>query len=390
MSPRPAAPAAEPNRTGCRCRRLEKPSDAADERVPLGMFLSGGVDSSAMAGLMKRMVDTPQDLLRWPQRGAAVSRVARDVAAHMARPYEVQVGMTGFFNALPSWYTRRAHYLASSVSLYFVSKLASNHEGVLTGEGSDELFAGYARYRFYAMNRRWAGMYGHLPGSLREAVRGQIASSPLLGASLRRKLGHTFLGRGESIDSLYLDNFYSAFPESDQHRLFPNLGDASPYSNYRRYWQSEPQRPFLDQLLYADQKTYLVELLMKQDQMSMAASIESRVPSSTIRLSSSRRTTACLLHGRTANTFSKAVEDLLPLSIVHRKKMGSTPLRQWLLILAPGPGPARSPDGILLVLRSRRVARPIARHRRARKTPPTESGACSASDLGRRVPHRPA
>ena len=361
----PAPEAAPASRTEqdwvqeCRRRLEETVRMRLMSDVPLGMFLSGGVDSSAIAGLMKRMVDTPIKTFSVGYSEAQYSELgyARDVAAHIGSDHhEVQVGMTGFFNALPQlvWHEDEPITWPSSVSLYFVSKLASNHvKVVLTGEGSDELFAGYARYRFYALNRRWAGMYGHLPGSLREAVRGQIARSPLLGASFRRKLGHTFLGRGESIDSLYLDNFYSAFPESDQHRLFPNLGDTSPYSNYRRYWQAEPQRPFLDQLLYADQKTYLVELLMKQDQMSMAASIESRVPflDHTFVEFAASVPASLKLHGGTAKyIFKKAVEDLLPLSIVHRKKMGfPTPLRQWLLDPRARPllNLLEAPDGIL-------------------------------------------
>jgi asparagine synthase (glutamine-hydrolysing) len=205
---------------------------------------------------------------------------------------------------------------------------------VLTGEGSDELFAGYARYRTHGLNQRLGRAYGYLPPSLRHAVRSQVAGSRLLSASVRRKLGHTFLGRGESVESLYLDNFYCAFSEAEQHRLFPSLPHASPYGNYQRYWQSEPLRPCLDQLLYADQKTYLVELLMKQDRMSMAASIESRVPfldHPFVEFAASVPESLKLRGGIGKYIFKKAVEDLLPRSITYRTKMGfPTPLRQWL------------------------------------------------------------
>src|SRR5207247_5222808 len=79
---------------------------------------------------------------------------------------------------------------------------------------------------------------------------------------------HTFIGRDESFQALYLDNFYSAFPASS----------PSAYTNFLRYWNGTEGWDALPRLLYTDQKTYLVELLMKQDQMSMATSIESRVP----------------------------------------------------------------------------------------------------------------
>ena len=104
-----------------------------------------------------------------------------------------------------------------------------------------------------------------------------IATTPLLRAALRRKLQHTFVGRGEDLESLYLDNFYSRFSAAEQARLVHCRRCASPYRNFLRYWHDVPDAA-RSRMLYADQKTYLVELLMKQDQMSMAASIESRVP----------------------------------------------------------------------------------------------------------------
>ena len=325
----------------CRQRLEETVRMRLMSDVPLGVFLSGGVDSSAIASIMKRLVDGPIKTFSVGYAEAEYSELeyARQVANHIGSDHhEVRVDMTSFFNALPQlvWHEDEPIAWPSSVALYFVSKLASSQvKVVLTGEGSDELFAGYARYRFYAMNRRWAGLYGHLPGFLRQAVRSQIATSPVLSASLRRKLGHTFLGRGESIDALYLDNFYCAFSETEQRSLFPHLGHASPYSGFRSYWEAEPRRSSLEQLLYADQKTYLLELLMKQDQMSMAASIESRVPlldHTFVEFAASVPDSLKLHGGAGKYIFKKAVEDLLPHSIIYRKKMGfPTPLRQWLL-----------------------------------------------------------
>jgi asparagine synthase (glutamine-hydrolysing) len=88
-------------------------------------------------------------------------------------------------------------------------------------------------------------------------------------------------------------------------------------------------------MLYADQKTYLVELLMKQDQMSMAASIESRVPfldHQFVEFAARVPAHLKLRNGEGKYILKKAVEDLLPREIIYRKKMGfPTPLRQWLL-----------------------------------------------------------
>src|ERR1035437_3177021 len=252
--------------------------------VPLGMFLSGGVDSSAIAALMKRNFSGPVKTFAVGYQEAEFSELS--YARHVSRTIgtehaEVVVGMEDFFNALPRliWHEDEPITWPSSVSLYFVSKLPRQHVTVvLTGEGSDEMFGGYARYRFYAMNQRWLRLYRLLPGAVRTAIRNQVATTPLLSSTLRRKLQHTFVGRGEDLESLYLDNFYSAFSAAQQRALFKNLPPASPYANFRKYWDSKPGLSALPRLLFADQKTYLVELLMKQDQMSMATSIESRVP----------------------------------------------------------------------------------------------------------------
>src|SRR5262249_54185357 len=93
--------------------------------------------------------------------------------------------------------------------------------------------------------------------------------------------------------------------------------------------------PVLQRLLYADQKTYLVELLMKQDQMSMACSIESRVPfldHPFVEFAAGVPRHMKIRNGEAKYILKKAVEDILPRDIIYRRKMGfPPPLRQWLL-----------------------------------------------------------
>ena len=118
---------------------------------------------------MKRNFDGPVKTFAVGYQEAEFSELsyARQVSQAIGTEHtEVVVGMEDFFNALPRliWHEDEPITWPSSVSLYFVSKLARQHVTVvLTGEGSDEMFGGYARYRFYAMNERWLRVYGLLP-----------------------------------------------------------------------------------------------------------------------------------------------------------------------------------------------------------------------------------
>jgi len=222
----------------------------------------------------------------------------------------------------------------SSVPLYFVSHLAQQHvKVVLTGEGSDELFAGYGRYRLYLLNWRLGRYYHLLPRAGRESVRSGIAATSLLSGAQRRKLQHSFLGRGEEFESLYIDNSFSAFSRAEQRGLLRSAAVPPTYDSFMRHWNAFGDGPVLPRMLYTDQKTYLVELLMKQDQMSMASSIESRVPflDHPFVEFSTRVPDRLKTGGSGKYILKKAVEDLLPHDIIYRTKMGfPTPLRQWL------------------------------------------------------------
>ncbi|MDP2997183.1 MAG: asparagine synthase C-terminal domain-containing protein, partial [Bryobacterales bacterium] len=219
-----------------------------------------------------------------------------------------------------------------------------------------------------------------LPAALRKRIRQWIAGSSLLGAGTRRKLGHTFLGCGGSLESLYLDNFYCAFSPAAQQELLTATqpeGCATAYANFRRYFDAG-DGSLLERLLYADQKTYLVELLMKQDQMSMATSIESRVPLLDHPLVefAARLPGEMKLRGTTGKyIFKKAAEGLVPREILYRRKMGfPTPLRSWLGEAAAAPlfDLLRAPDGLLAAYVDRRALENlIGRH---------QSGAEDATD----------
>jgi asparagine synthase (glutamine-hydrolysing) len=314
--------------------------------VPLGVFLSGGLDSSAVAALMTKIRREPIETFSVGYPEAAYSELpyARTVAQHLKSVHhEVFVSSQDFFRALPKliWHEDEPIVWTSSVSLFFVAQLARKHvKVVLTGEGSDETLAGYSRYAFTLKNVAFDRIYrGIIPRMVRHGIRDSIATSAWINATVRRKLSHTFLGLdGDSWISFYFDNFFSAFNQKDRRELLTDeflgqIKDEGAYRSVLRYWENA-SGDLLQRLLYTDIKTYLVELLMKQDNMSMAASIESRVPFlDHVLVEWAMRVPAHIQIRGTAGKriLKKAMEGLLPQSIIYRPKLGfPTPWSGWL------------------------------------------------------------
>jgi asparagine synthase (glutamine-hydrolysing) len=268
---------------------------------------------------------------------------AREVAEHIKSDHhEVRLTRQEFFEVLPRliWHEDEPLVWQSSISLYCVARLAREHVTVvLTGEGSDETLAGYYRYPWTLLNSKMDRAYRAItPTALRRLMRNNVAGSLLnVSAKLRRKLEHTFLFRnGDSWPSFYFDNFYSAFSSADQAELMTREISAvagDPYAGSQRHWERS-QGSLLHRMLYTDINTYLVELCMKQDQMSMAASIESRVPflDHVLVEFAARIPAEYQIRGMAGKLILKqAVKELLPASIVWRKKMGfPTPWDFWL------------------------------------------------------------
>jgi asparagine synthase (glutamine-hydrolysing) len=311
--------------------------------VPLGVFLSGGLDSSAVAALTakSRHESIQTFAVGYGEQAYSELPYAKIVADHIgSQHHEVQVTRQQFFDTLPEviWHEDEPVCWTSSVALYHLAKFTREHVTVvLTGEGSDETLAGYTRYAWTVWNARMDSVYRRVtPSALRAFVREQIHSARL-GATLRRKLEHTCLGRdGASWPSFYFDNFYSAFSSNEQRQLLsPGLQRYidSTYAGSMAFWERS-SGTILKRLLYTDINTYLVELLMKQDQMSMSASIESRVPfldHPLVEFAASIPTSFALKGLEGKSILKSAVEDLLPHSIIYRKKMGfPTPWSQWL------------------------------------------------------------
>ncbi len=311
--------------------------------VPLGMFLSGGIDSSAIAGVMSSMVDEPIKTfsVAFAEREANELEYARIVArAYKTNHHEVVVSPEDFFSALPKlvWHEDEPLAHPSSVALYFVSHLAAQHvKVVLTGEGSDELLAGYGRYRKTILNLTLGKHYHSLaPASVRRMIQNRIAGMRG-GSKVRQKLLRTFLTVSPNIESIYFDNF-AVFPRSTQDQLLTRdacerIGTRDPYSGIKAALEETDATSLLDRLLYADIKTYLHELLMKQDQMSMATSVESRVPfldHKLVEFTSSLPERMKLRGSTTKYILRQSMKGILPEAVLSRSKMGfPVPVGKW-------------------------------------------------------------
>jgi asparagine synthase (glutamine-hydrolysing) len=306
--------------------------------VPLGLFLSGGLDSSLLAGLMAASGHRPLHTFSVgiDEPDANELDYARQVAEHVGSHHQdVTVSQTRFFEQLPRlvWHEDEPIAFPSSVLLYFVAALARGQvKVVLTGEGADELFLGYNWYRTTAWNERLGSAYWRcLPSPARRRVSAAIRSSP---RQLQRYASRSFLALEPGTRLVHCENF-APFP-SGLRRLL--LGDRTadnggdPFGHWLRAYEMDGGSN-LGRMSRADLETFVVELLMKQDQMSMAASVESRVPFLDHELVETvvRIPARFKLRGlRTKSILRDASAGLVPTPILRRGKMGfPVPVDRW-------------------------------------------------------------
>ncbi len=314
--------------------------------VPLGVFLSGGLDSSSIAaatvGLLKGGVKTFS--VGYDDERSNELPFARRTAEFLGTDHkEILLGPRTFFNFIPRlvWHEDEPIVWPSSIALHAVSRLAGETvKVVLSGEGADELFAGYTRYPVTLFNMRCGRAYERMiPSGIGRWVRNAL-DRRASGGALWRKLRHSFLHYPSAFEKIYFDNFLSVFSADAQAELFTaavseELSGVSPYAASLACFDSGDSRAdLLTRLLALDIKTYLQELLMKQDQMSMAASVESRVPFLDHKLVEfglrvPARLKVKLLSGK--YIVRQAMKHRLPPEVLRRSKKGfPTPIARWL------------------------------------------------------------
>lgn len=294
--------------------------------VPVGTFCSGGVDSSLVTALAANIkgdrVNTFSvgfDEADYDESPYALLASERYGTVH----HRLNVGNIEFDALFPKmvWHNDEPLDFANSVHIFALSRLARQHVTVvLTGEGSDELFAGYPRYRIPGLARS----YRRVPAPLRRLVGAAVADHRV--AKLERYAATS------PEETLLYNSSYLRPDIVDE--LAPRMPALS--LDYRRARLAASEGLGLDgagRVSLLDQEAFLVAILHRQDKMSMAASIESRVPFMDYRIVefANRLPTSCKIVKGSGKAVVKAfARTLLPAEIVDRRKSGfGVPLAAW-------------------------------------------------------------
>jgi asparagine synthase (glutamine-hydrolysing) len=300
--------------------------------VPVGAFLSGGIDSSAIVGMMaqRKAARVKTFSVGFREPGFDELGYARKVAARFGTDHHEIVLEPGVVPDMTElvWYLDEPFGDSSAIPTYVVSKLAASQvKVVLTGDGGDELFAGYDKYVVEGRER----LYDRMPTQIRRLT-GAVGAAMPEGMRGRRFLRHIGLdGSRRYLDASTLvpaDEMASLFRES----AFAEMKFYDPWTSSLSYLRQGSD--WVSALQYRDLNTYLpLDILTKVDRMTMAHSIEARPPLLDHHLVEFAATIPAhfrLRSGTTKYLFRRAMRGLLPLDIIERPKRGfAVPLARW-------------------------------------------------------------
>ena len=305
--------------------------------VPLGALLSGGVDSSVVVAIMSRLLSRPvQTFSVGFDAPGPYSELpfARRVAEHLGTEHrDLVVGASDLIRELPAlvWHQDEPVSEPAAIPTFLVSRLARQTVTVvLTGEGGDELFAGYPKYGADPLARRLA----RLPVPLRDALLGRAADRLPFGLRKLQVVARSARFRDEPER---MASWFAGLAGEERSRLLsPALREYDPRAAapFREALAESAARRPLDRMLDADLRLWLPDdLLMKMDKMSMAASIEARVPLLDHPLVewAARLPDRFKVRGLEGKVLLKRLaRKLVPPGVVDRRKVGFTvPLAPW-------------------------------------------------------------
>ncbi|MEO6235819.1 MAG: asparagine synthase (glutamine-hydrolyzing) [Vicinamibacterales bacterium] len=305
--------------------------------VPLGAFLSGGIDSSAVCAYMVQTSSRPPVTISVGFDHARYDELshAKRVAEHLGCEFHPRTVTPDIVSLLPklAWHFDEPFADSSAVPTYYVSKAARELVTVaLSGDGGDELWAGYTRHRVE-----------HWEQSARRALGPATALAGMLGRALplsvkgARALRHL----GAAPDHAYaLKHAYGMFEPDAKTRLYSSdfaasVRGADPFAAFRDAYARCRSLDPVDRGLYTDVHTYMIDdILTKVDRMSMAVSLEAREPLLDHRLLEFAATVPMSLkikNGRGKYLLRKVLETKIPGAILERGKQGfEAPIGEWL------------------------------------------------------------
>ena len=344
-------------------RRLLKESIAKRmmSDVPFGVFLSGGVDSTANVALMSELMDQPVRTFTVGFRDNPAHNELEE-AQYVAREYgtdhhEVLISQQELRDFLPELIFHQDEPIADPVCvpLYYVSKLAreTGTKVVQVGEGSDELFCGYHDYALYLdfYNRVWRHLSG-LPAPMRRAIAAAGRGFSRIGAGRLlpkggKMLSDVFRRLADGEELFWSGTFI--FDEVNKRRLLTTeakerlaAGGKDGLSSYSvvrsdldRLFASKPDADQLLRMSYQELKLRLPELLlMRVDKMTMATSVEARVPyldHKLVEFAMSIPSQLKYRDGETKYILKRALEGVIPERVLNREKKGfGVPLDEWM------------------------------------------------------------
>jgi asparagine synthase (glutamine-hydrolysing) len=355
--------AADENAIAEELRRLLKGSIAKRmmSDVPFGVFLSGGVDSTANVALMTELMDQP---VRTFTVGFSDNPVHNelDEAQFVAREYgtdhhEVLISQQEVRDFLPELVFHQDEPIADPVCvpLYYVSKLAreTGTKVVQVGEGSDELFCGYSDYALYLdfYNRVWRHL-ARLPAPMRRAMAGAVTALGRTGVPGMlpkggKMLPDLFRRLAEGQELFWSGTFI--FDEVNKRQLLTaearervGAGGKNGFSSYSavrpdldRLLAAKPDADQLLRMTYQELKLRLPELLlMRVDKMTMATSVEARVPYldyQLVEFAMSLPLHTKYRNGEKKYILRRALEGIIPKQVLNREKKGfGVPLDEWM------------------------------------------------------------
>ena len=300
--------------------------------VPFGAFLSGGLDSSVVCALMTRHLSQPLKTfsIGFDEAGFDELPDARRVAQHLGTEHHEMVVRPDAANLLETL----VHHFdepfgdSSAIPTFLVSQLAARHvKMVLSGDGGDELFAGYSRYRRYATLQR-----------IRRATLGMAPGlAKLGGALLPGARGRRLSGIGQRLGLPWPDDYLALVAlanPADLRLLFGERAHADPFSSVRQRFVRSDIDSHAEQILSGDMDTYLVDdILVKVDRTTMANSLEARAPllDQNLIAFAARLPFDLKLRGEQGKyLFRKVAARLLPAEVLTKRKQGfAIPLATW-------------------------------------------------------------